>query len=143
MNCHKSSTVYSLPVRTERQKQIQKLEKDIKKLDSRRGGGSDSDSEAERAKRKAKKSHLEEELAKYSKGRGLKGRKDEKVSRKYNTAYAIEQSRVLTWEHQGLENVWGQRQFQSLDDCVLPTCTIPGVANRPLPLVAGEHERRQ
>ena len=73
--------MYSLPVRTERQKQIQKLEKDIKKLDSRRGGGSDSDSEAERAKRKPKKSHLEEELAKYSKGRGLKGRKDEKGKR--------------------------------------------------------------
>ena len=74
---------------------------------------------------------------------GKGGRKGEKVSRKYNTAYAIEQSRVLTWEHQGLENVWGQRRFQSPDDCVLPTYTIPGVANRPSPLVAGEHERRQ
>lgn len=67
--------------RTERQKQIQKLEKEIQKLDSKRAGRSDSDSETERTKRKAKKSHLEEELAKYSKNRGVKGRKDEKGKR--------------------------------------------------------------
>ncbi|KAL5492229.1 CWC27 [Sanghuangporus weigelae] len=63
---------------TERQKQIAKLEKDIRKLESRRGGGSDSDSEEERKKKKVKHSYLEEELSKYEKTRGLKGKRDGK-----------------------------------------------------------------
>lgn len=57
------------------------MEAEIRKLTRRREGGEDSDEEAERKKAKTQKSYLAEELAKYSKGRGLhkkgKGRKDE------------------------------------------------------------------
>jgi len=57
------------------------MEAEIRKLSRRREGGEDSDDEAERKKAKTQKSYLAEELAKYSKGRGLnkkgKGRKDE------------------------------------------------------------------
>ncbi|CAL1715365.1 unnamed protein product [Somion occarium] len=62
---------------SERQNQIEKMEAEIRKL-TRRGHGDDS--EEERAKKKPKKSALEEEMSKYAKGRGLhkKGkRKDE------------------------------------------------------------------
>ena len=60
--------------RTEKQAEIQKLEADIRKLSKRTGGkaGEDSDnSDSGHAKKKTKsnKSYLEEELAKYSKGR--------------------------------------------------------------------------
>lgn len=57
------------------------MEAEIRKLTRRREGGEVSDEEAERKKAKTQKSYLAEELAKYSKGRGLhkkgKGRKDE------------------------------------------------------------------
>lgn len=57
------------------------MEAEIRKLTRRREGGEGSDEEAERKKAKTQKSYLAEELAKYSKGRGLqkkgKGRKDE------------------------------------------------------------------
>lgn len=57
------------------------MEAEIRKLTRRREGGEDSDEEAERKKVKTQKSYLAEELAMYSKGRGLhkdgKGRKDE------------------------------------------------------------------
>ena len=43
------------------------MEAEIRKLSSKGGNGSDD----EPARKKVKKSHLEEELAKYSKGRGL------------------------------------------------------------------------
>lgn len=60
--------------RTEKQAEIQKLEADIRKLSKRTGGnagGDSDDSDSGHAKKKAKpaKSYLEEELAKYSKGR--------------------------------------------------------------------------
>jgi peptidyl-prolyl cis-trans isomerase SDCCAG10 len=44
------------------------METDIRKIAKRTTG---EDSDEERAKKKVKKSHLEEELAKYAKGRGL------------------------------------------------------------------------
>ncbi|OBZ66492.1 Peptidyl-prolyl isomerase CWC27 [Grifola frondosa] len=50
-----------------RKTEIEKMEAEIRKL-ARRGG---EDSDEEPAKKKAKKSYLEEEMAKYSKGRGL------------------------------------------------------------------------
>lgn len=57
------------------------MEDEIRKLTRKREGGEDSDDEAARKKAKKTKSYLEEELAKYSKGRGLqkkgKGKKDE------------------------------------------------------------------
>jgi peptidyl-prolyl cis-trans isomerase SDCCAG10 len=57
------------------------MEVEIRKLTRRREVGEDSDEEAEKKKAKTQKSYLAEELAKYSKGRGLhrkgKGRKDE------------------------------------------------------------------
>lgn len=57
------------------------MEAEIRKLTRRRESGEDSDDEAERKKAKSQKSYLAEELAKYSKGRGLqkkgKGWKDE------------------------------------------------------------------
>lgn len=60
--------------RTEKQAEIQKLEADIRKLSKRTGGkageeSDDSDSGHTKKKTKPSKSHLEEELAKYSKGR--------------------------------------------------------------------------
>ncbi|THH17834.1 hypothetical protein EW146_g3042 [Bondarzewia mesenterica] len=58
-----------------RQAEIERMEAEIKKLSKRRNG---DDSDEETSKKKAKsKSYLEEELAKYSKGRGLH-RKDKK-----------------------------------------------------------------
>ncbi|KAG8220770.1 cyclophilin-like domain-containing protein [Butyriboletus roseoflavus] len=64
-----------------RRSEIEKMEAEIRKLTRRREGGEVSDEEAERKKAKTQKSYLAEELAKYSKGRGLhrkgKGRKDE------------------------------------------------------------------
>jgi peptidyl-prolyl cis-trans isomerase SDCCAG10 len=63
-----------------RRAEIEQVENEIRKLTRKREGGEDSDEEAARKKAKTK-SYLEEELAKYSKGRGLqkkgKGRKDE------------------------------------------------------------------
>ncbi|KAJ7811224.1 cyclophilin-like domain-containing protein [Mycena olivaceomarginata] len=67
-----------------RKTEISKMEAEIRSLARRRGGGDDSDDELE-AMRKAKKgkttSYLEEELARYAKGKGLhargKRRKDE------------------------------------------------------------------
>ncbi|KAH9893263.1 cyclophilin-like protein [Cubamyces lactineus] len=60
-----------------RQAEIERMEAEIRKL-TRRGEDSDED---ERAKKKPKKSLLEEEMAKYAKGRGLhkkgKAKKDE------------------------------------------------------------------
>ena len=60
--------------RTEKQAEIQKLEADIRELSKRTGGktgGDSDDSDSGHAKKKTKpnKSYLEEELAKYSKGR--------------------------------------------------------------------------
>ncbi|KAH9479823.1 Peptidyl-prolyl isomerase CWC27 [Psilocybe cubensis] len=60
-----------------RKTEIEKMEAEIRKLQKRKdGGGSDSDDDASRNK-KAKKSYLSEELAKYAKGRGIhkKGKK--------------------------------------------------------------------
>jgi len=61
-----------------RKAEIAKMESEIRKLQKRRDGNDsdDSDTAANRAKR-TKKSYLSEELAKYSKGRGLhkKGKK--------------------------------------------------------------------
>jgi peptidyl-prolyl cis-trans isomerase SDCCAG10 len=51
-----------------RKVEIEKMEADIRKLTKRRDS---DDSDDEPAKKKAKKSYLEEELAKYAKGRGL------------------------------------------------------------------------
>ncbi len=63
--------------RDERKQKIDKLEKDIRKMKSKREGGSDS--EDERAKRKRKNtSYLDEEFARYEKSRGLKGKRDMK-----------------------------------------------------------------
>ncbi|KIK95604.1 hypothetical protein PAXRUDRAFT_123604, partial [Paxillus rubicundulus Ve08.2h10] len=63
-----------------RRSEIERMEDEIRRL-TRRRGGEDSDEEAERKKAKKAKSYLEEENAKYAKGRGLhkkgKGRKDE------------------------------------------------------------------
>ncbi|KAN0088749.1 cyclophilin-like protein, partial [Tylopilus felleus] len=63
-----------------RRSEIEKMEAEIRRLTRRREGGEDSDEEAKK-KAKIQKSYLAEELAKYSKGRGLhkkgKGRKDE------------------------------------------------------------------
>jgi len=57
-----------------RKVEIEKIEAEIRKLTRRRDG---HDSDDEPSKKKAKKSYLKEELAKYSKGRGLskKGKK--------------------------------------------------------------------
>lgn len=64
-----------------RRTEIEQMESEIRRLTRKREGGEDSDDEAARKKTKPTKSYLEEELAKYSKGRGLqkkgKGRKDE------------------------------------------------------------------
>ncbi|KAG1770246.1 cyclophilin-like domain-containing protein [Suillus occidentalis] len=64
-----------------RRTEIEQMESEIRRLTRKREGGEDSDEEAARKKSKPTKSYLEEELAKYSKGRGLqkkgKGRKDE------------------------------------------------------------------
>lgn len=64
-----------------RRSEIEKMEAEIRKLTRRREVGEDSDEEAEKKKAKTQKSYLAEELAKYSKGRGLhkkgKGRRDE------------------------------------------------------------------
>lgn len=61
-----------------RKSEIERMEAEIRKLTRRKGEGSDDD---EPQKKKPKKSYLEEEMAKYEKGRGLKkkgkGRKDE------------------------------------------------------------------
>jgi peptidyl-prolyl cis-trans isomerase SDCCAG10 len=60
-----------------RKAEIEKIEADLRRLSRRRDGNSSDD---EPSKKKIKKSYLEEELAKYSKGKGLskKGkRKDE------------------------------------------------------------------
>ncbi|KZT25176.1 cyclophilin-like protein [Neolentinus lepideus HHB14362 ss-1] len=60
-----------------RQAEIEKMEAEIRKLSRRRNGEEDSDEE--RARKKAKsKSYLEEELSKYSKGRGLHSKRDGK-----------------------------------------------------------------
>ncbi|KDQ50161.1 hypothetical protein JAAARDRAFT_42343 [Jaapia argillacea MUCL 33604] len=62
---------------TARQTEIEKMEAEIRKLSRRRNGEKDSDEE--RSKKKAKsKSYLSEELAKYSKGRGMHSKKDGK-----------------------------------------------------------------
>ena len=64
-------------LRNERLAQIEKLERDIKKINAKRSGEIDSDEE--RKKKKAKqKSALDEEFAKYEKSRGLKGKRDGK-----------------------------------------------------------------
>ncbi|KAG2110502.1 cyclophilin-like domain-containing protein [Suillus discolor] len=64
-----------------RRTEIEQMESEIRRLTRKREGGEDSDEEAARKKAKPTKSYLEEELAKYSKGRGLqkkgKGKKDE------------------------------------------------------------------
>ncbi|KAG1743036.1 cyclophilin-like domain-containing protein [Suillus lakei] len=64
-----------------RRVEIEEMENEIRRLTRKREGGEDSDEEAARKKTKPTKSYLEEELAKYSKGRGLqkkgKGKKDE------------------------------------------------------------------
>lgn len=54
--------------------EIEKMEAEIRRLTRRREGGSDSEEEAERRKKKKPKSYLEEEVAKYAKGRGLQKR---------------------------------------------------------------------
>ncbi|KAH9839989.1 cyclophilin-like protein [Rhodofomes roseus] len=54
--------------KTARQTEIEKMEADIRKL-TRRAAGEDSDEE--RARKKPKRSYLEEEMAKYTKGRGV------------------------------------------------------------------------
>lgn len=65
------------PLRSERQKKIDELEKDIRRMKSKQEGGSDS--EEERAKKKRKTtSYLDEEFARYEKSRGLKGKRDGK-----------------------------------------------------------------
>lgn len=60
-----------------RKSEIARMEAEIRKLTRRKGEGSDDEPE----RKKPKKSYLEEEMAKYEKGRGLKkkgkGRKDE------------------------------------------------------------------
>lgn len=71
----------TLPSRTERQQQIAKLEKEIRKLDSKRAGESSSEGEGDVKKKRPKRSHLDEELAKYEKSRGLKGKKGGKKAR--------------------------------------------------------------
>ncbi|KAG0694871.1 cyclophilin-like domain-containing protein [Suillus ampliporus] len=64
-----------------RRAEIEQMEGEIRRLTRKREGGEDSDEEAARKKNKQTKSYLDEELAKYSKGRGLqkkgKGKKDE------------------------------------------------------------------
>ena len=56
------------------------MEAEIRKLTRRAGAGAGSDDEDEPARKKPKKSYLEEEMAKYAKGRGAhrkgKGKKD-------------------------------------------------------------------
>ena len=63
--------------RSERLAQIEKLEKDIRKMNAKRSGEIDSDEEQKRKKAK-QKSALDEEFAKYEKSRGLKGKRDGK-----------------------------------------------------------------
>ncbi|KAI0731076.1 cyclophilin-like domain-containing protein [Earliella scabrosa] len=64
-----------------RRSEIEKMEAEIRKLTRRAGAGAGSDDEDEPARKKPKKSYLEEEMAKYAKGRGAhrkgKGKKDE------------------------------------------------------------------
>ncbi|KAJ3575564.1 hypothetical protein NP233_g1011 [Leucocoprinus birnbaumii] len=55
-------------VQNARRTEIEKMEDEIRKIAKRTAG---EDSDEERSKKKAKKSYLEEELSKYSKGRGL------------------------------------------------------------------------
>ena len=66
---------------TARQTEIARMEADIRRLTRRAGEAGSSDDEDARAKKKPKKSYLEEEMAKYTKGRAArgkgKGKKDE------------------------------------------------------------------
>ncbi|KAJ7065459.1 cyclophilin-like domain-containing protein [Mycena amicta] len=60
-----------------RKTEIANLEAEIRSLQKRRGGGGDSDDELEAMrKQKTSKSYLQEELARYSKGRGLHSKRD-------------------------------------------------------------------
>ena len=54
--------------RNARHAEIEKMEEEIRKITKRKAG---EESEEKRSRKKAKKSFLEEELSKYSKGRGL------------------------------------------------------------------------
>ncbi|KAF9038151.1 cyclophilin-like domain-containing protein [Panaeolus papilionaceus] len=60
-----------------RKTKIEKMEAEIRKLEKKRSGN-DSDSDDASARKKVKKSYLSEELAKYSKGRGLHSKKGKK-----------------------------------------------------------------
>ncbi|KAL4066093.1 cyclophilin-like protein [Scleroderma citrinum] len=53
-----------------RRSEIEKMEAEIRQLTRRREGGEDSEEEVGHQKKKKSKSYLEEELAKYAKGRG-------------------------------------------------------------------------
>nr|GAT42697.1 peptidyl-prolyl cis-trans isomerase [Mycena chlorophos] len=61
-----------------RKTEIANLEAEIRSLQKRRGGDADSDDELEamRKQKKSKGSYLEEELAKYAKGRGRHSKRD-------------------------------------------------------------------
>ncbi|KAI6098257.1 cyclophilin-like domain-containing protein [Pisolithus croceorrhizus] len=73
MSLHTSFlTIDSLITHRDSQRsEIEKMEAEIRRLTRRREGGDDSEEEAEWQKKKKPKSYLEEETAKYAKGRGL------------------------------------------------------------------------
>jgi peptidyl-prolyl cis-trans isomerase SDCCAG10 len=68
----RNSSLTEVCASNSRKAEIEKMEADIRKL-ARRGAGDDSDDEP--ARKKAKKSYLDEELAKYSKGKGIHSKK--------------------------------------------------------------------
>jgi len=72
-----SSPYHPPPSRSSRKAEIAKMESEIRKLQKRRDGNDSDDSDTAANAKRTKKSYLSEELAKYSKGRGLhkKGKK--------------------------------------------------------------------
>jgi len=74
-----------------RHAEIEKMEEEIRKITKRKAG---EESEEEQLRKKVKKSLLEEELSKYSKGRGLQKKgKDGRKKDETNTLAALDQFR--------------------------------------------------
>ncbi|ORX35921.1 cyclophilin-like domain-containing protein [Kockovaella imperatae] len=65
-----------------RQAEIKKMQEDLRKLKKKSGQASDSDSDSDAGRRRKKVSYLDEELAKYSKGRGRAAKSGNRRSRK-------------------------------------------------------------
>lgn len=112
-----------------RRAEIEQMEDEIRKLTRKREGGEDSDDEAARKKARKAKSYLEEELAKYSKGRRLqkkgKGKKDEgDVLTAMNSFRGLLQSNARVEPEDAEEE--GERMLDSAAGAV-PSGEDPGI----------------